>query len=178
MVRGHVPWPAGDKNQMSLNPSDPLLLESLSAAQLVCACAAIRNPAGAYLLVRTPARGWEFPGGVVEAGENLIEGLLREVREESGYEIEVQQLLALTNNLSPPAKLILLFAARAIGGMLRPSAETPEVGWFSPAEAEARIRHPANALRWRLSQASGPGIRYVSYTDTPFRLTCDVNWPV
>ena len=36
------------------------------------------------LLVKSPCRGWEFPGGVVETGESLTQALIREIQEESG----------------------------------------------------------------------------------------------
>ena len=36
------------------------------------------------LLQRSERRGWEFPGGMVEEGEGVIDGLLREIREETG----------------------------------------------------------------------------------------------
>ena len=43
---------------------------------------------GKVLLVRTSNRGWEFPGGVIEQGEDLITGLKREILEESGIVAE------------------------------------------------------------------------------------------
>ena len=35
------------------------------------------------LLVRTKRRGWEFPGGQIEEGESVLDGVIREVREEA-----------------------------------------------------------------------------------------------
>ena len=39
---------------------------------------------GKVLLIRSERRGWEFPGGIVEQGEALLDGLRREIFEESG----------------------------------------------------------------------------------------------
>ena len=39
---------------------------------------------GKVLLIRSARRGWEFPGGVVEQGEAILDGLKREICEESG----------------------------------------------------------------------------------------------
>lgn len=39
------------------------------------------------LLVKNPRRGWEFPGGMVEAGETLPQALIREIKEESGANV-------------------------------------------------------------------------------------------
>ncbi len=51
---------------------------------IVAVAGLISNPQGEVLLLKSPRRGWEFPGGQVEAGENLIEALQREIREETG----------------------------------------------------------------------------------------------
>lgn len=39
---------------------------------------------GNILLVKTRDAGWEYPGGQVEVGENLMDALSREIKEESG----------------------------------------------------------------------------------------------
>ena len=43
---------------------------------------------GKVLLIRSERRGWEFPGGIVEQGEALLDGLKREIFEESGVTAE------------------------------------------------------------------------------------------
>ena len=43
---------------------------------------------GKVLLIRSERRGWEFPGGIVEQGETLLDGLKREIFEESGVTAE------------------------------------------------------------------------------------------
>ena len=67
---------------------------------IVAAAAAIFDDAGRVLLVRSGWRGWEFPGGQVEQGEDLLTGLAREVGEESGCRITVGRLLGVSS-LSP-----------------------------------------------------------------------------
>ena len=52
------------------------------------------------LLVRTPRRGWEFPGGQVELHESLAEGVVREIREEANVTAEVDQLVGVYSNLT------------------------------------------------------------------------------
>ena len=67
---------------------------------IVAASARARNDAGEILLVRTHRRGWEVPGGQVELGETLIDGLKREVYEESGVHAEIGRLAVVRSNIS------------------------------------------------------------------------------
>jgi 8-oxo-dGTP diphosphatase len=142
-----------------------------SDQHLLCAAACITDQQGRYLLVRTPLRGWEFPGGVVETGESLTAGLMREVAEESGYIVRPERLLSLMSNVSStPPKLIALFSAKLEAGELQTSDETPEVGWFSSQQAEKMVTHPANALRWQVGNANQAGVYYVVYRMPPFEI--------
>ena len=63
----------------------------------VVAVGAIVIDKGAILLVkrdREPAKGlWSLPGGRVEVGESLREALVREVREETGIEVDVDGMI-------------------------------------------------------------------------------------
>lgn len=58
----------------------------------------VENEKGEILLVKTINGGWVFPGGQVEVGENLVDALAREVKEESGVNIEVGSLLSVISN--------------------------------------------------------------------------------
>ena len=55
---------------------------------------------GKVLLIRSARRGWEFPGGVVEQGEAILDGLKREIREESGITAEPKFLAGIYQRLS------------------------------------------------------------------------------
>ncbi len=52
------------------------------------------------LLVRTPQRGWEFPGGQIEEGETITDGVLRELDEEANIVASVARLVGVYTNLS------------------------------------------------------------------------------
>lgn len=62
---------------------------------IVAVSGLISHPDGKILLIRGPRRGWEFPGGQVEEGENLIEALQREIQEESGVTASIGALVVL-----------------------------------------------------------------------------------
>lgn len=55
-----------------------------------------------FLLVRqhvTETRGWSMPGGKLESGETLEWCLIREIKEETGLDIAVKELLYMTDRL-------------------------------------------------------------------------------
>lgn len=58
----------------------------------------VENKQREILLVKGLRGGWTFPGGQVEVGENIIDGLTREVKEESGMDIIVSQLIGVYSN--------------------------------------------------------------------------------
>jgi 8-oxo-dGTP diphosphatase len=73
---------------------------------MVAQKACIENDQGQILLVQyptdDPAAGlWDFPGGRLNEGESSIEGLQREVREEIGAEITVENIMATGVNKGP-----------------------------------------------------------------------------
>lgn len=137
---------------------------------IVAADAVVRDGQGRLLLVRTPARGWEFPGGQVEVGEGLTQALEREVLEESGLTVRPGRLLAVYSNVRPPSKVMFTFEAELIGGTLTISAETPEVGWFKPEQALALFTAETNRLRLDIALNPPERPAYVVYETAPFRV--------
>lgn len=109
---------------------------------------------GKVLLIRTARRGWEYPGGVVEQGEAILDALKREILEESGIIAEpecmtgIYQNLLKKNGYGPlegmilPTTVNLVFRCRYVGGEPAASDESLEAGWFTPDEAMLRITQP------------------------------------
>ena len=109
---------------------------------------------GKVLLIRSQRRGWEFPGGVVEQGETLLDCLRREIREESGIDAEPRCLAGIYQrlNLKPgfgplegmmiPPTVNLVFICDYAGGTPTLSDEALEAGWFTPEEAKEMVTSP------------------------------------
>src|SRR6266702_535822 len=82
---------------------------------------------------------WNLPGGGMEVGETVDEALRREVAEETGLEVEIEQLVGV---YSKPQKqeIVLAFRCNITGGILRATEETRECRYFPPDAL------PANTL--------------------------------
>lgn len=97
------------------------------------------NEEGDILLVKNPNRGWEFPGGYVDKEETLQHAATREVREESGIEIKVTDLVGV-EQISSKRLNVFVFKGRPISGELSLSNETWDVGYFTRGESLSKIK--------------------------------------
>lgn len=100
---------------------------------------AIINDAGQVLLVKRSDNGhWCLPGGYAEVGLTPQENVAREVREETGLEVEVGSLVDLfcipPGAGHPSTHYVFVYLCKVTGGILTPSHETPELGYFHPEE--------------------------------------------
>ncbi len=99
---------------------------------------------GRVLLVRRgrePLKGhWSLPGGLVELGESLHAGAAREVREETGLEVEPLELIELLDRIHREGEriryhyVIADYLCRVTGGVLKASSDADEVRWVDRAE--------------------------------------------
>lgn len=100
------------------------------------------------LMVLSPRRDWEFPGGQVEEGETLSAALEREVLEETGIRVRVGQLVGVYSNVK--SHIVMLdFLCEFLGGEPTPSAESLKVEWMERGEALSRVTRPAIRDRLR-----------------------------
>jgi ADP-ribose pyrophosphatase YjhB (NUDIX family) len=116
--------------------------------------AAIVDMGGQLLAVRRRDNGrWEPPGGILELHETIQAGLVREVREETGLEVEPQVLSGVYKNMHRGI-VALVFRCRIIGGEPRPTQEAEQVSWLSPEEVRNLMDE---AYATRLLDALRPG---------------------
>lgn len=113
---------------------------------LVSCAALVTNDEGKILLVNSPWRGWEYPGGLIEPGETFQQALRREVREEAGVEIAITGFVGICKNVEKNI-VNIDFTAKYLSGELTTSEESTEVIWATPEEAMALITFPLTKKR-------------------------------
>ncbi len=121
----------------------------------------VRNEDGALLLVRPifPPREWTVPGGKVERRERPHEAVAREVREETGIEVEVVECLLVDGHRRRTTDFV--FGCRPVGGALRAQPEEiEEVRWVP--EAQIASLEPKLVRLLALLPRGGSGPRYRS----------------
>jgi ADP-ribose pyrophosphatase YjhB (NUDIX family) len=130
--------------------------------------ATVRDDAGQVLLGhRTDCDFWGQPGGGLESGETPWDGVIREVREETGLEVAAEQLAGV---YSWPAtdELIFSFACRVIGGAMATSDETSEVRFFPPDALPANtFAEHAERIRDALTAGQVPRLRIPTCLSAP-----------
>ncbi len=99
---------------------------------------------GRVLLVRRgrePLKGqWSLPGGMLELGESLAAGVVREVREETGLEVEPVELVELLDRIHREGErvryhyVIADYLCRVTGGALQAASDAEAVRWVERAE--------------------------------------------
>jgi len=103
---------------------------------------------GAVLLVRRafpPRQGeWSLPGGRLELGESLTEGVAREVREETGLDVEVGVVVDVFDRVHRDEAgriryhfVIVDFLCRPRGGTLAAGDDAADVRWVRRADVAA-----------------------------------------
>lgn len=121
------------------------------------ASAVIVDITGAILVHRRSDSGlWALPGGTMETGESILQTVMREVREETGLEVQPRRVIGIYTD---PRHVIafddgevrqqfsICFACNVIGGDLQVSNESTELRYIPP-EAIADIpMHPSIRLR-------------------------------
>jgi 8-oxo-dGTP diphosphatase len=124
------------------------------------ASAFVLDEDGRILLARRayePDAGkWDVPGGFLEEGEDPVEGLRRELREEAAIEIDVGDFVGVFvdtyDDLPNPSHVLnLVWEARIAEGEPTPDDDVSELRWFPkdalPKDVDLAFRWLAKSLR-------------------------------
>jgi ADP-ribose pyrophosphatase YjhB (NUDIX family) len=99
---------------------------------------------------------WDLPGGFLDEGEEPLDGLRRELREEAGVEIEPLDFAGVWADRYGGAKdavatLNLYWRARIVSGEPTPADDVAELRWFPiddlPPDEEIAFRNVVKAIR-------------------------------
>ena len=128
----------------------------------VSVAGAVLDGQGRFLAIQRRDNGrWEPPGGVLELGETIQAGLVREVREETGFLVLPERLSGVYKNLSH-AIVALVFRCAVVGGQARTSEESAAVEWLTAEEVRDRM---VEAFAVRLLDALDDGPTPVRHHD-------------
>ncbi|GAA4411281.1 NUDIX domain-containing protein [Fodinibacter luteus] len=119
--------------------------------------AVVLNEQSRVLLIhKTDNSLWALPGGGHEIGESIVDTVVREVKEETGYDVEVETI---TGTYTNPRHVMayddgevrqqfsIAFRARLVGGEACTSSESSEVVWVRPEELDGLDMHPSMRMR-------------------------------
>jgi 8-oxo-dGTP diphosphatase len=114
----------------------------------------------ALLIQRRDNHHWEAPGGVLELDESIEDGLRREVREETGLDIEPGTLSGIYKNINRGI-IALVFRSKVTGGQLATNNEVAAFRWADEATIRQLVSDAfAVRLLDALSSSTAPAIRH------------------
>ncbi|QMU68005.1 NUDIX domain-containing protein [Streptacidiphilus sp. P02-A3a] len=109
----------------------------------------VRDQDGRVLLLKhrlwPEGRQWGLPTGYANAGESFEDTIVREVREESGLKVRVNELAHLKSGYK--LRVEVAYEVEFIGGEFRTdSFEILEATWFSPDQLPEGVQESHRAL--------------------------------
>ncbi len=135
--------------------------------------AVIVDGAARVLLVKRrfePLAGqWSLPGGAVDVGETLAACVIREMREETGLEVEIGPVIEVFDRITHDGEgrvqyhfVLVDYVCRPVGGTLAAASDVADVAWAPAADL------PAFGLTDKATEVIGRGLA----------LAADAGWSV
>jgi ADP-ribose pyrophosphatase YjhB (NUDIX family) len=119
--------------------------------------AIVQDDRGHLLMVhKTDNDLWAVPGGGMDVGEYMHQAVVREVKEETGIDVEVTGIVGIYTNPNHVMayddgevrqQCSICFTTRMLGGEIKTSSETKEVRFVDPERLDGLNIHPSMRLR-------------------------------
>ena len=132
----------------------------------------VSNDNGEILLINSPRRGWEYPGGMVEPGETFQDALIREIKEESGVDVEITGFIGLCKNVEKDV-VNIDFSCRYLSGELTTSSESSEVMWVRKEDALDMVTFPLTRKRLQNMLSEGDKVSCFCFKREPFEIVVE-----
>jgi 8-oxo-dGTP diphosphatase len=110
---------------------------------------------------------WEFPGGQIEEGETIPQGLKREIFEETGIIVEVKSLIGIYSNIRKPSIVNLDFLCEYISGEPKISKESAQVKWVDRDSVLQLVQRKAIYNRLKNMLEFSGEVNYLAYLVDP-----------
>jgi 8-oxo-dGTP diphosphatase len=143
---------------------------------IVAVTGLIRNEKGEVLLVKTKSRNdsWEGPGGQVERGETLEEAFRREVKEETGIDIEVGEMIGVYQVVERSVYIVMFYATCTQTELTIPTNEIDEATFIPLTMDNIADYMPRPGVRERIEDAlQGKKNVYRAYTMEPYEIVTE-----
>ncbi|WP_007511961.1 NUDIX domain-containing protein [Pseudofrankia saprophytica] len=128
-------------------------------ALVVGGCAVVPGADGRILLQRRADNGeWALPGGGMDIGETFADCVIREVREETGFDVVIERIVGIYSDPGhvfayPDGEIRQQFsiccACAIVGGELAVSSESTAVAFFTLDELADLHMHETHRIRIR-----------------------------
>ncbi len=113
-------------------------------------CGAVIFDNDKVLILKQVQGHWGFPKGHVENNETEIETAIREIKEETNLDVEINEKFRYVETYSPKenvTKDVVFFVAKKIGGDVKPQEEeVSEIKWVSPKEALELVSYESSKI--------------------------------
>ena len=137
----------------------------------------VTNDKGEILLIKSPRRGWEYPGGMVEPGETFQDALIREIKEEAGIDVEILGFVGLCKNIERDV-VNIDFVCKAVGGELTTSDESSDVMWVNKDDALSMVTFPLTRKRLANMLSESKQVSCFCFKREPFDVVADESYTV
>ncbi|MCR5754136.1 MAG: NUDIX domain-containing protein [Acetatifactor sp.] len=137
----------------------------------------VYNDKDEVLLLESPRRGWEYPGGMVEPGETLQDALIREIKEETGADVEITGFIGVCKNIQKDV-VNIDFSCKYLGGTLVTSDESLHVKWVNKEEALDLVTFPLTKKRLENMLAENNKVSCFNFKREPFEVIVEDKYSV